>query len=153
MKAAGCDELSEHGGRKMSRAHWPQPSHGETLTFAKPMLVSAANRSSGRAEAIGCDKTDPIEIVGHPTEQLFEQFLELALDAVVIVDKEGRIKRVNRRAEKLFGYSRDELLGREIEVLIPQRWRDRHVAQHMEYAVCPGTRPMGTSLEVFGLRK
>jgi hypothetical protein len=55
--------------------HWLQPVPHEAFTFAKQMLVRALNRSSGRAEDIDFETTVPIEIVGQPTERLFEQFL------------------------------------------------------------------------------
>ena len=84
---------------------------------------------------------------------MFGQFLESALDAVVIADIDGRIIRLNTRAETLFGYSRQELIGRNVEALIPQRFRGRHVEQRTAYLDNPKTRPMGTGLEVYGLRK
>jgi CheY-like chemotaxis protein len=71
-------------------------------------------------------------------EQAFNGFLEAAPDAVVIADRDGRIIRVNAQAERLFGYSRGELLGREVEMLIPERFRGRHVGQRTAYvANCP----------------
>jgi PAS domain S-box-containing protein len=83
----------------------------------------------------------------------FDGFLEAAPDAVVIADQDGRIIRFNAQAEKLFGYPRAELLGREVEMLIPERFRGRHVGQRTAYSANPSTRPMGTGQQLYGLRK
>jgi PAS domain S-box-containing protein len=86
-------------------------------------------------------------------EQAFTGFLEAAPDAVVIADQDGRIIRVNAQTEKLFGYSRAELLGRKVEILIPERFRKRHGEQFTAFAVNPSTRPMGTGQTLYGQRK
>ncbi len=88
------------------------------------------------------------------TEQAFASFLEVAPDAVVVADRDGRIIRVNARTENMFQYSRAELLGRQIEVLIPERFRERHVQQRTAYSAKPVTRPMGVGQrKLYGLRK
>jgi protein-histidine pros-kinase len=79
--------------------------------------------------------------------------LEHAPDATVIVDEGGRIRLVNAQTERLFGYYREELIGRPIETLIPERLRDRHVGERYEYLADPRVRPMGIGLELFGLCK
>ncbi|MEW6324554.1 MAG: PAS domain S-box protein [Nitrospirota bacterium] len=81
------------------------------------------------------------------------KFLELAPDGFVIADREGRIAFVNMQALKLFGYTRDELLGQPVEVLIPERFHAGHVAHRADYAGLPRTRPMGVGLELYGRRK
>ncbi len=87
-------------------------------------------------------------------EQAFSRFLEVAPDAVVVTDNEGRIIRINAQAEKMFQYPRAELIGREIEVLIPERFRQRHVALRTVYAANPVMRPMGVGDRLlYGLRK
>jgi PAS domain S-box-containing protein len=83
----------------------------------------------------------------------FEALLELAPDAIVIVDRHGQVSIVNRRTEEMFGYDRDELLGQPIEILIPERFRERHVGHRDGYIANPRTRPMGTGMELFGRRK
>lgn len=86
-------------------------------------------------------------------ENLFRGLLESAPDAMVIVTAEGRIELANRQAERLFGYPSDELLGREVEMLIPARFRDRHPAYRAAYTAEPRVRPMGEGLELWGLRR
>ncbi|MCA8943232.1 MAG: PAS domain S-box protein [Planctomycetes bacterium] len=86
-------------------------------------------------------------------EEKFRGLLESAPDAIVIADEDGRIVLVNSQAERLFGYARVELLGRSIEVLIPERYRARHPEHRRAYFRQPGFRPMGRNLELFGLRR
>ena len=80
-------------------------------------------------------------------------FVEAIPDALVVTDEAGRIVLVNSQTERLFGYSRDELIGRPVELLIPERFRERHVGQRASYAADPHVRPMGKGLELYGRRK
>jgi two-component system cell cycle sensor histidine kinase/response regulator CckA len=86
-------------------------------------------------------------------EAMFEGLLEGAADAIVLVAQDGVIRLVNAQAEKLFGYSRDELLGQRVEVLVPERVRDLHPTHRAAYFKNPVTRPMGADLELTALRK
>ena len=83
----------------------------------------------------------------------FGAFLEAAPDAVVIISREGRIALVNAQTERMFGFSRDELLGQPVECLLPERFRAAHTAHRDDYGSDPRTRPMGAGLELYGLRK
>ena len=79
--------------------------------------------------------------------------IEHAPDATVIVDAEGRIQLVNAQTEHLFGYYREELIGKPVELLIPARYHSRHVGERRSYYTDPRVRPMGVGLELYGLRK
>ena len=86
-------------------------------------------------------------------DERFRNFMESAPDATVIVDENGWIVLVNAQTEKLFGYQREELIGKPVELLIPDRYRDNHPRHRTNYAGDPRFRPMGLGLELFGLRK
>ncbi|MBI4445760.1 MAG: PAS domain S-box protein [Acidobacteria bacterium] len=85
--------------------------------------------------------------------EVYHSIFESAPDVVLVVDKEGRIARVNAQAEKMFGYNRDELIGQTVEILIPQRFAARHVAHRSNYLLEPRLRPMGAGLDLYGRRK
>ncbi|MBI2820621.1 MAG: PAS domain S-box protein [Acidobacteria bacterium] len=86
-------------------------------------------------------------------EEKFQALLESAPDALVIVDNGGKICIVNSQTEKLFGYTREELIGRTLEMLIPERLRARHPLHRAGYLLNPKRRPMGEGLELYGLHK
>ncbi|HVA39596.1 MAG TPA: PAS domain S-box protein, partial [Candidatus Binataceae bacterium] len=86
-------------------------------------------------------------------ETRFRGLLESAPDAIVIVDATGSIALVNGQTEKLFGYGRDEMIGKPVELLLPERFRGRHVGQRQSYFNEPHARTMGSGLELFGRRK
>lgn len=86
-------------------------------------------------------------------ERKFRGLLESAPDPMVIVNLEGEIVAVNEQTEKLFGYSRTELLGKPIETLAPERLREKHVASRLRYSRSAETRPMGAGLELYGRRR
>lgn len=86
-------------------------------------------------------------------ESRFRRLLEAAPDAIIEVDREGRIVLHNAVTEKLFGYSRDELFEKGVETLIPGYLRSRHREHRASYLVHPVTRPMGEGLTLVGQRK
>jgi PAS domain S-box-containing protein len=87
------------------------------------------------------------------SEAKFRGFLESAPDAAVVVNSQGEIVAINSLTEKMFGYSRDELLGKRVEMLVPHRYRQTHVGQRSAYSAEPRTRPMGAGRELTGQRK
>lgn len=85
--------------------------------------------------------------------QRFRALLEAAPDAIVKVDPSGHIVLMNRATETLFGYTRDELLGQPVEILVPAASRGAHIGQRTGYWKNPQTRPMGRGLTLSGVRK
>ena len=81
------------------------------------------------------------------------KLLESAPDAVVIVDRTGQITFMNSHAERMFGYATHELLGKAVEVLVPEAARPAHVGHRSEFSRAPRTREMGSGLELKGRRK
>jgi len=86
-------------------------------------------------------------------EQGFRTLLETVPDSMVVVDSGGEIILVNTQAVTMFGYARDELLGKTIELLVPERFREEHSEHRSHYFAAPAVRRMGSGLELSGLRK
>jgi len=86
-------------------------------------------------------------------EANIHSILEAAPDAIVIVDSVGKITLANAQTEKLFGYSKSELTGCVVESLLPERYRNLHLHHRTDFSAESRVRPMGTGLELFGLRK
>jgi two-component system sensor kinase FixL len=86
-------------------------------------------------------------------EERFRRVVEAAPHAMIMVDQEGQIALANLQAEKTFGYSREELLGRPIEMLVPERVRSGHRGFRHDYLCDPQARPIGAGRELFGRRK
>jgi PAS domain S-box-containing protein len=86
-------------------------------------------------------------------EQRFRAAVESSPNGMVMVDAAGRIVLVNREVERMFGYSRDELLGQQIELLVPERFRRGHPKDREDFVADPRARSMGAGRDLYGLRK
>ena len=87
------------------------------------------------------------------SEQKFRGLIESAPDAIVIVNVEGKIDLVNARAEKMFGYTRNEMIGLTVDNLLPDALRDLHTAHRQGYVAAPRVRSMGADLKITGRRR
>ncbi|WOK08984.1 PAS domain S-box protein [Imperialibacter roseus] len=134
-------EITKPSGetRNVQANYYPDIQNGEVMGF----FVHVADISS----------TKKLEKEIKASEMKFRGLLESAPDAIVLVDKTGAINMINSMSEKLFGYTRDELVGKPIEILIPERFRKAHPGQRSGFFANPHARPMGEGLELFGLKK
>src|SRR5262249_317330 len=130
---------------------------GQMVSFSAQPLPDAKGKSGG-ALLIG-RKIFPqksSEQVAHGeqhAEARFRRLLEAAPDAILEIDSRGRIVLINETAEKMFGYTREELMGLDVETLVPTAMRRGHVAHRGAYTAHPQMRPMGTGLELHAQRK
>ena len=85
--------------------------------------------------------------------EMYRELLDATPDAILIIDHQGIILRINRATETLFSYLSNELAGQSIEVLVPSQFRDKHREHRRAYAKDPYPRLMGGRLELFGVRK
>jgi PAS domain S-box-containing protein len=85
--------------------------------------------------------------------EVHRQLLETAPDAIVVIDPDGRIVFANRQTEKLFDYATEDLNGRTIELLVPQRLRDGHRGHRQDYARAPTARPMGIGMTLIAVTR
>jgi len=87
------------------------------------------------------------------SEKALAELFESSPDALIVVDKEGKIIKVNAEVQNLFGYSKNETIGQEISLLIPHRFRSEHHSKVEGYKNNPRKRRMGDGLDLYGLRK
>jgi PAS domain S-box-containing protein len=86
-------------------------------------------------------------------QNTIERLFEFSPDAILLTDADGVIRAANPRAEELFGYASEEILGEHVEILVPARFRGGHPRHRENYTAHPRTRQMGAAMNLFGLRK
>jgi PAS domain S-box-containing protein len=124
--------------RRMDGSEFPVDISLSSVETSEGILVSAAVR----------DITDRKR-----SEAKFQGLLEAAPDAILAVDNMGKIRMVNRQAQALFGYAREELIGTDLDILVPAKVRDVHPRHRASYFAHPTTRPMGAGLQLAARRK
>ena len=103
---------------------------------------------SPEQDAAATADSDRAEFAQFALENLFD----ISPDAIVVTDASGKIRAANPRAAELFGYAPDELTGKTIEALVPERFRHHHPSHRENYHAHPRARQMGAALNLFGLR-
>jgi len=115
----------------------------------------------GRARFVGDGKGTPIRLLGvsmditerKQAEELFELATEASPSGTILVDHQGRIVLVNAHIEELFGYTRDELIGKPVELLLPERFLASHATDGANFFITPEARSMGADRQLFARRK
>jgi len=151
--------LEKHKIRSGMTVHIPGPqrpfgvlgAYSSAIRSFTPDDISFL-RSVANIIAIAMQRKHDEEAVRH-SEAYFRGLLESAPDGMAIVDSQGRILFVNKESERLFGYERAELVGKRIETLVPERYRQFHSGHRDDFFEGPRVRPMGVGMELFGLRK
>jgi PAS domain S-box-containing protein len=129
--------------------------------FSSPMRVSAHAKDGRRIEVDlrSARRNDggwllvALDMTRFKEESRFRELLEAAPDAIIKVDREGRIVLLNVIAEQMFGYRREELVGEPVDMLIPEAARGRHSAHRAAYWANPVTRPMGFGMILMARRR
>ena len=157
-------ELVEPGGGEQLRELQRRVEQGERVRS----VASAWTRKDGARVDLGiiaapavdrAGQVHAVSITGRDlttsrwAETTFRSLLEAAPDAMVIINQAGRVQFANAQTEQLFGWRADDLIGRPVELLIPERFRERHGEHRAEYFERPRLRPMGQGLELFGRRR
>jgi PAS domain S-box-containing protein len=119
--------------------------------FQADVFLNAHRDESG--QIVGFSKITRDVTARRRAEARFRAVVESAPSGMVMIDRAGTITLVNREAERLFGYTREELLGQPIERLVPERFRRGHPAFRVDFFTNPQTRAMGAGRELYGLRK
>ena len=124
------------------------------------LQTNARPRISANGEFLGMigvnvdvTERERAELLLRESEERFRLAVEAAPSGMLMMNADGRIVTVNAHAERLFGYSRNEMVGQKIEVLVPERFRNGHPQHRKTYRDKPSVRPMGAGRDLFALRK
>jgi PAS domain S-box-containing protein len=123
------------------------PDQIATLGDLAAIAMHELNLDRQLSEARGTDQS------AAAGEAKFRALMESASQAIIAINHKGLIQLVNHKAEELFGYARDEMIGQPMEMLLPDRFRDVHVGHRRNYFTRPHARPMGIGMDLAGRRK
>ncbi|MDE2430471.1 MAG: PAS domain S-box protein [Burkholderiales bacterium] len=115
------------------------------------VVITALTDSHGKLEGYAKVTKDMTE--RKRLEERFRRVVESAPNAMVMINRAGRIEMVNTQAERLFGYTRTEMLGKLVEILVPDRFSHAHPEKRNQFFDDPQARPMGAGRDLFGRRK
>ena len=139
-------------GRRRDGTQFPAEISLSPVRSGEQLLYVAAIRDATARQQALIEQTRLLR-QAEAAEARFRGLLESAPDAMVIADMDGRIILVNGQLDTLFGYTRDELIGQPVEMLVPERLREQHIAHRADYQASPRVRAMGEGYELFGRRK
>jgi PAS domain S-box-containing protein len=145
----------EPGRRPMGRGLDLVARRADGTTFPVDIMLNPLKHlAEPMVLAVVRDMTDirALEEALRQARAAFEEFYEQPPDATILVDENGKIDRVNEAAEVMFGFSRERMIGQSIEMLVPEHFRDRHVAHRAHYMKDLKTRAMGANLQLFAQR-
>src|SRR5271169_6266687 len=129
--------------KAMIDAGEPMPARYRAVLFAEPH----------QAEPISPGKTGEATDALRESERRLQLVVEAAPNAMVMISRTGEIVMVNAQAERVFGYSRAELMGQPVEMLVPERFRGHHPGMRATFFADPRPRPMGVGRDLYGLKK
>ncbi len=115
-------------------------------------LTVNENDSNGTVDAAAPTDADARSASIAVPDSFYRYLVDAAPDAMLVVDGRGRIVIANAEAERMFGYNRGEMLGQRVEIMLPKRFRTRHITHRGNYMDGPKLRAMGSGMELAGLR-
>ena len=118
------------------------------MDWGKGTVYRGWQRHPSRLLGVSMDITERKQ-----AEELFHLATEASPSGTVLIDHQGRIVLVNAHAEKLFGYTRDELIGKGVEILVPERFGPSHATDRANFFIAPEARAMGAGRQLFARRK